>query len=34
MAYKVRFRPLEALGPQGWEPTDPVETQAAEPATA
>jgi leucyl-tRNA---protein transferase len=34
MAYKVRFRPLEALGPQGWEPIDPVEAPQTEPATA
>jgi leucyl-tRNA---protein transferase len=26
MAYKTRFRPLEALGPGGWAPLDPEPT--------
>jgi arginyl-tRNA--protein-N-Asp/Glu arginylyltransferase len=29
MAYKVRFRPLEALGVDGWQPIDPLEEAAA-----
>ena len=30
MAYKSRFQPLEALGPDGWEPLVLRETAAAE----
>ena len=26
MAYKTRFRPLEALGPRGWEPFEPPQS--------
>jgi len=34
MAYKVRFRPVEALGPVGWQPIDPAPpARAADPVT-
>jgi arginyl-tRNA--protein-N-Asp/Glu arginylyltransferase len=32
MQYKVRFQPLERLGPHGWRRLDPTETEAGLPA--
>jgi arginine-tRNA-protein transferase len=34
MQYKVRFQPLERLGPHGWRRLDPTDTEAGLPAVS
>ena len=34
MAYKTRYRPLEALGPAGWTRLEDMETVPAAPLEA
>jgi arginine-tRNA-protein transferase len=34
MQYKIRFQPLERLGPQGWRRLDPAEVEPGLPAVA
>jgi hypothetical protein len=32
MQYKVRFRPIERLGPTGWQRFEPIDPPGAMPA--